>query len=78
MIFRKWTWRFLFIMSLLLFVTMSGLIFSNIINHGCHPFNVPSQICYILLIPCTAIFYAQMQEDNNGRKNSKIKNTKRT
>ena len=54
-------------MSLLLFITMSGLIFSNIINHGCHPFNTETQLLYILLIPCTAIFYASMQEEENAK-----------
>jgi len=60
----KFLCRVYFMMSLLLFVVMSCLFFSQIINHGCHNFNTATQLLYIFLIPLTALFYALMQEDD--------------
>jgi hypothetical protein len=78
MIFRKWTWRFFFMLGLSTWIMFMAMMVAQIINHGCHNYNTSTQIVILLDIVFTAVSYAFMQEDNNGRKNSKIKNTKRT
>ena len=60
MIFSKWTWRFYFIIGLLSWFTLLILMAAQIINNGCHSFNITTQIFFVLAIIFTGTSYAFM------------------
>jgi hypothetical protein len=62
-LFRKWTWRFYFIVGLLTWIMFVAMMAAQIINHGCHNYNTQTQIILLLDIIFTGIAYAFMNKE---------------